>query len=199
MKKEINIIGMISILSFLLITVLPCQAADVICGCAKTKKGTFRIIDCSSKCLTSEYPVTVSGTVQQNQNPIPNFDGEVCWRVDNGAIMKFRISYIGNNQYLLNGQFYVSEEGIDIAQGSAEMIGSNVYMTINHSGKDDEAMWRGITHIILDTSTLNGTYDAIDNDFNYSNQSLDTKYEGGSLSYVRCNNSRHQRQPGILF
>jgi hypothetical protein len=190
---------MISILSLLLVTVLPCQADDIICGCAKTNKGTFRIIDCSSKCLKSEYPVTFSGTVQQNQNPIPNFDGELCWQVDNGAVIKFRISYIGNNQYLLNGQFYVSEEGIDIAQGSAEMIGSNVYMTVTHSGKNDEAMWRGITHIILDITTLNGTYGAINNDFNYSNQSLNTEYEGGSVSYVRCKSSRHQRQNGTLF
>ena len=61
MKKQTIIIAMLTILSFLLVTWLPCQADDVLCGCAKIKKGTLRIIDCSSQCLKSEYAVTLSG------------------------------------------------------------------------------------------------------------------------------------------
>ena len=69
MKKQTSIVSMLVMFAFLLIASLPSQAEDVLCGCAKIKKGTLRIIDCSSKCLKSEYPVVLSGTVQQNQDP----------------------------------------------------------------------------------------------------------------------------------
>jgi hypothetical protein len=61
MKKQTKIIAMLTIVGFLLVTWLPCQAGDVLCGCVKIKKGALRIIDCSSQCLKSEYAVTLSG------------------------------------------------------------------------------------------------------------------------------------------
>lgn len=61
MKTKKSIMAILIICSFLLITWLPCQADDVLCGCAKNENGQLRIIDCSSKCLESEHAVTLSG------------------------------------------------------------------------------------------------------------------------------------------
>jgi hypothetical protein len=68
MKTKKSIMAILIICSFLFITWLPCQADDVLCGCAKIKKGTLRVIDCNSQCLKSEYAVTLSGSSQQQQS-----------------------------------------------------------------------------------------------------------------------------------
>lgn len=70
MKKEPIIIAMVTIISFLLFAILPCQADDnVLYGCAQKKKGNLRLVSDPSKCNKSEYSVTLSEGNQQNQNP----------------------------------------------------------------------------------------------------------------------------------
>lgn len=66
MKKGTIIAAMLSILSFLLITILPCQADDIY-GCYPKKGGRLRIVGSPGKCKKSEYAVTVNGTSSQTQ------------------------------------------------------------------------------------------------------------------------------------
>jgi hypothetical protein len=68
MKKQMSIVFLIGMVGFFLLTSMPAVADDVLCGCAKIKRGALRIIDCGGQCLKSEFPVVLSGTAQQNQN-----------------------------------------------------------------------------------------------------------------------------------
>jgi len=198
MKKQTIIIAMLTILSFLLVTWLPCQADDVLCGCAKIKKGTLRIIDCSSQCLKSEYPVTISGTASQNQNPLPNFKGELCWQITKETeiiLLQFYVSHLGSGHYILSGKLY--EDGIlrNILHGNAELENSNILMTIVNSGKDRKSMYVGISHVTLDSSTLNGEVSNIGHDRDYTEIPLeigdiyidsDTQYSSDIITNIQC-------------
>ena len=92
MKKQTGIVSLLVMLGFLLIMSLPSQADDVLCGCAKIKKGNLRIIDCSSQCLKSEYPVILSGTAQPNQDPAKPGKGKIPCLIDPPANFQCSIS-----------------------------------------------------------------------------------------------------------
>jgi hypothetical protein len=64
MKTDIIITAMLTILCFLLVTIVPCQADNnVFYGCAQKKKGNLRLVSDPSECKKSEYSVTLSSGV----------------------------------------------------------------------------------------------------------------------------------------
>ncbi len=72
---------MITIVCFLLVAWLPCQAEDLQ-GCYHKSKGNLRILtDITKGCKKSELPVTLSGSMDgvADVNPVPSFEGKVCW------------------------------------------------------------------------------------------------------------------------
>jgi hypothetical protein len=190
---------LITILGLLLITWLPCHAEDnVIYGCAKKKNGQLRLVSNPSKCLKSEYAVTLNGTSSQNQNPLPNFEGDLCWGNTNepGSIMKLGVSYIGDGHFLVTGKINRPDGSVhNVVNGNAEIDSGNIYMTLAHSGKDSDAMWAGIIHVILDSSTLNGVAEAISHDRDYSEIPVeigdiyidsDTQHSTASVTFIPC-------------
>jgi hypothetical protein len=198
MKKETTIIAILAILSFLLVTILPCQADDVVCGCAKTKKGTFRIIDCSGQCLKSEYPVTLSGTSQQDQNPIPNFEGELCWSFlktedqegpdqEGPFIYRARIKYNGGGYYTVQGGVFFGEQSW-ITGGTAVIVGNKILMTLSDSQDHSPDEWfdSGVLQMKVDTSTLNGTFKVNYIGFNNESRESDMGYGAGTLTLTSC-------------
>jgi len=58
MKKQ-NLV--LVIITFFLVTWLPCQADDILYVCAQKNKGSLRLVDDYNQCLKSEYPVTLNG------------------------------------------------------------------------------------------------------------------------------------------
>ncbi len=136
--KTRTIIAIIMTLSFLLIAWLPCQADDVLCGCAKIKKGTLRLIDCNSQCLKSEYPVTLSGTSSQNPEPCPNILGD--W-IGNFGIVIYTSEH---NFEQIHATLHISEQQGCLFFGNVEVdempeidcvltgsiVGNNIAMTM---------------------------------------------------------------------
>jgi hypothetical protein len=82
MMKKYVAVTTLTVIGFLLFAWLPCQADDVLCGCAKIKNGNLRLIDCSSPCLKSEYPVVLSGTAQQDQDQAKSKKGKTPCIID---------------------------------------------------------------------------------------------------------------------
>jgi hypothetical protein len=109
MRKKAFVI--VTIFGLLLITWLPCQADDIY-GCAKKKNGQLRIVSDHSKCLKSEYPITLYGTALKN--PLSNFAGELCWllnktedehgpKVERPFLMKLWVTYRGDTYFTIQG------------------------------------------------------------------------------------------------
>ncbi len=125
--------------------------------------------------------------------------GDFCWQSqteDGIVIMKVGVSHMGGGHYLLAGKMIKSDGTLhNIVNGNAEIVGNNIYMTLVHSGKGTGAMWTGSVLATLDISTLNGTFEAIGHDRNYSDQPFvsggifidsDTQHETGSVTFITC-------------
>lgn len=199
MKKQTIIIVMLTILSFLLVTWIPCQADDVLCGCAKIKKGTLRIIDCSSQCLKSEYPVTLNGTSPQNQNPVPSFSGELCWSIlvtedahppaDGGTFLtRVRVTYMGGADYLIQGVVTISNNNPVILDGTGVIVGNEIFITLNTTRDDSSGLKRegALLQMRLDISTLSGTFWNISDEFNTVTREFDHSYSAGTVTLTTC-------------
>ena len=62
MKKQKGVISFLTVLCFLLVIWLPCQAADdLIYVCKNNKTGKPRFVSAPNKCNKTEYSVTLSG------------------------------------------------------------------------------------------------------------------------------------------
>ena len=80
--KKYALITTLAVIGFLLFAGLPAEADDVLCECVKMKNGNLRLIDCSSPCLKSEYPVVLSGTAQQDQDQAKSKKGKTPCIID---------------------------------------------------------------------------------------------------------------------
>jgi hypothetical protein len=198
MKKETTIIAILAILSFLLVTILPCQADDIY-GCYPKKGGTLRIVSNLSRCkIKSEYPVTLSGTSQQDQNPIPNFEGDLCWSFlktedqegpdqEGPFIFKARIKYNGGGYYTVQGGVIFGEQSF-IAGGTAVIVNNKILITLSDSQDHSPDKWfdSGVAQMHLDASTLNGTFKG--NYISFNNQSRESHmhYGAGTVTLTTC-------------
>ncbi len=184
------------ILGLLFLTWLPSQALNnVIHACAKKKTGQVRVVSDPSQCKKAEYPISWGeGTVPQN--PIPGFEGDLCWAI-NDEIAKLRVTHIGGGHYIVSGKTTVNGILHNIIHGNAEIEGSNIYMTLVKSEKDSEGegMDTGIIYGAIDKVTFNGTHEGIRHIRNYSAQPFvsgdifidsDTQYGTGSITFISC-------------
>lgn len=200
MKKQHFFIAILVIFTITICAWLPCQADDnVLYGCAQKKKGNLRLVSDPSQCKKSEYPVTFSGTSQQNQNPLPNFEGELCWSIhatenkygtkDSTALMKSWIKYIGNQNYLIQGFMQSSGQNTPILSGEAIVIEGDIYMnaTNTHDGSPEQWRCAGNFQGKLSSSTLNGTFWDVGNCFEYDTvRTVNPDYTAGTLTLTAC-------------
>jgi hypothetical protein len=199
MKKETTMIAILAILSFLLVTILPCQADDIY-GCYPKKGGTLRIVSNLSKCkIKSEYPVTLSGTSQQNQNPIPNFEGELCWSFqvtenEEGPIaggtylLKSKINCMGGPYYTIQGYVAFTNEKPHLVGGYAVFLENEIIMTLTGSKDHTPDSYRDndVFQISMNTS-LNGTWWGLTKSFNTATRQFGSGiYAAGILTITTC-------------
>lgn len=195
MKKQTLFAVIFVIISFLLVTWLPCQADDMY-GCAKKKNGQLRIVSDPSKCLKSEYPITLYGTAPQN--PIPNFQGELCWSIhitedENGpldatSLMRVGVTYMGGAYYSLQGFITVPNNNPQIYNGTAVIVGNEVFANLIFSWDDSLDLNRenSIAQIRLAISTLNGTLWSIADQFHTVTREFDHYYNAGTVTLTTC-------------
>jgi hypothetical protein len=200
MKKETTIIAILAILSFLLVTILPCQADDIY-GCYPKKGGTLRIVSNLSKCKTkTEYPVTLSGTSQQNQNPIPNFGGDLCWSFlktedQDGQIsneepftFKLTIQYLSQKYYSVHGILEMTNDNPLILDGIAVISGDNIYISLSETQDSiqDQKLFASHWRMQINQSTLNGNLWSIRTRFKPLTREFDLRYFAGNATFTTC-------------
>lgn len=144
---------------------LPVQAAEIY-GCAHKINGQLRIVNSPDQCRPSEENVILWNGI--NQNPLPYFDGYVCWDMEwddrpSGSIMKLRVTYTGNDYYTLQSDAGIIQGGhMEGVFGYAKYTGTQIIMTLSavHSNSQpyptDGADFLGY-QIILDSTTFSGT------------------------------------------
>jgi hypothetical protein len=189
-------------LVFLMITVLsmlPCQAQDVLQGCAKAKKGQLRIVSDPSECKKSEYPVTLNGSALP-QNPLPQFNGEVCWNLlvteeregprepPLQIPIQTHINYMGKH-YLMSG--YVATPppmNPIVVSGSAVVVGDKIVISSILTFDDSSGMERSgaVMEMRLDNTTLSGVFWIVSNDFETDTRESHSGYSAGTVTKTSC-------------
>ncbi len=114
--------------------------------------------------------------------------GDFCWSAGpDGGILKVGVTSVGGGHHIVNGKILDPGGGRpDIVSGSAEIDGTNILVTLVDSGNDETAMWTNTISITIDLSTMNGKYEYIGHDRNYTDLSIDTDYDTGSLTFTQC-------------
>ncbi len=187
------------ILGLLFLTWLPSQALNnVIHACAKKKTGQVRVVSDPSQCKKAEYPISWGeGTVPQN--PVPNFQGEQCWSIhitedanppaDGGtALMRVGVTYMGDAYYSLQGFVTIPNSNPVIVDGSAVIVGNEVFVHVNMSVDNSLELNRDgiIGQMRLDISTLNGTIWSIADQFDTVTREFVHYYNAGTVTLTTC-------------
>ena len=131
----------------------------------------------------------LTGIVSSNVEA-SDYLGDFCWTIAQDGvpmgIAKASVSYIGGGHYLLSGKVTAYDGKVYIGHGNAEVEGNSILMSVNGSGRSAEDMESGTVHVVLETATLNGTWESMGHDVNYSDQSIDIEHETGSLTFIPC-------------
>jgi hypothetical protein len=151
MRKKTSAISFLTVFCFLLVTWLPCQAVDdIIYACKNIKTGTPRLVNSPNKCKTkTEYPVTLSGTSQQNQDPI----------VGHWTFMQFTVDHPEGVMYPTSPKLSVGDLEI---RADGTFTGWNIVKTANSATRFTEDYSN--TWVRLSTyhyRCTNGAYDII--------------------------------------
>jgi hypothetical protein len=117
--------------------------------------------------------------------------GDFCWTIAfldgvPSGIAKASVSYIGGGHYLLSGKITADDGKVYIGHSNAEVEGNSILISVNGSGQSAEDMESGTVHVVLETATLNGTWESMGHDVNYSDHSIDIEHETGSLTFIPC-------------
>jgi hypothetical protein len=90
------------------------------------------------------------------------------------------ISRVGDEFYLFQGDL-INNPYI-ILSGSGAMIGNNLMLTLSTSQWQPSHRDTGVMHIIIDKSTLNGTFFHIANEFDMNSRILSRSFLAGTLT-----------------
>jgi hypothetical protein len=125
--------------------------------------------------------------------------GEYCWSVskteneqgpdpEGPFIMRAGVTYVGGGYYTLQGIIQTPEPDPFIFGGTATVVGSKIYITINGSQDHSTNNWRdsGVMKIQLDSSTLGGTWWTNYMTFNTVTHVAEINYSAGTTTFTAC-------------
>jgi len=111
--------------------------------------------------------------------------GDFCWTVSVNGVssgtIKLGLTSLGGTHFISSGRVDFTDGTTHIVVGNVEIVNNNLVGTITHSWDGGS----GISHISLDKSTFNGTYEFIYN-YKTSSNSVAAQYLSGSLTYTSC-------------
>ena len=117
--------------------------------------------------------------------------GDFCWQVtENEApawIYKFGVYEKEGVRYALYGTGDDGNGGIAAANGNAEIVGSNIIMTITGSGIGEQiGAWSETFSAIMSISTLSGTWHNIGTIYDNIGSPQDPYHNNGTLARITC-------------
>lgn len=114
------------------------------------------------------------------------FLGNFCWTSSFGDVIQLGVTDMGGGQFLLLGRSTFGSQ-VDAVNGNAEVVGSQVLMTVSFSGADATESWSGTARVVLNLATLNGTIEAMGLDHEMSiPDSVFTFYDAGTVTPTAC-------------
>ncbi|MCG2722237.1 MAG: hypothetical protein L6290_09520 [Thermodesulfovibrionales bacterium] len=193
MKRYAFIPIVISIISFLLVTWLPCKADDsVINACYKKKNGQLRLVSDPSQCLKSELPISWGGAVEPQPSGVLPV-GESCWQMqflsENAwtGILRLQVAKIAGEHYLMSGKAYSMDPPLEtIIHGNAELINGDLRMTLIHSNSDIDWATHETYDVVLNPTTLNGSFKAVGVSAKEGEAWTEQEYLSGTLTSMQC-------------
>ncbi len=124
--------------------------------------------------------------------------GDVCWSFhktedDHGStdetyLTRIGVTHMGGSYCILQGIIEVPDDNRFILDGTAVIIGNEVFITMNGSQDHSPDPWRDtdIIQMRLNLSTLNGTFWGNRLDFNTSTREFDHGYAAGTATLTTC-------------
>jgi hypothetical protein len=113
----------------------------------------------------------------------------LCWEftMDGETVLaKMRSFPIGASNYILSGRITLGNTTLNVVNGSAVVL-TSVLITLNAAGKDSESMGTSTCYMVLNGTTLNGTYECLGQEYNRDTKSINTKmYTSGSMTKITC-------------
>jgi len=121
-----------------------------------------------------------------------NYLGEFCWQSTDGGVAKFAVTDMGGGHFLLNGKI-IKPGGViqEVANGNAEVVGSQIYMAVTSIGSGQSGTWGSLSRIV-DLATLNGSLEGLGVEHSMTNLGpfgnyMQLYYDGvQALTFVRC-------------
>jgi hypothetical protein len=124
--------------------------------------------------------------------------GEICLSVhktqdENGPtnetyVMRLGVTNMGGPSYIVQGIIQVPDDNPVISEGTAVVIGSDVFITMNSCQEHSSDPWRdtAISQVHLSLSTLSGTVWSNRLDYNTSTHQFDHGYAAGTVAITTC-------------
>ncbi len=100
--------------------------------------------------------------------------------IGNSGSITGGISRVGDEFYLFQG--YVAIDPVIIMSGSGALIGNNLILTLSSSQWQTNNCDTRVMQLIIDKSTLNGTFFNVANSFNPSSRSFARHFMAGTLT-----------------
>jgi hypothetical protein len=196
MKTKKNIMALLIVCSFLLLSWLPCQAEK---ACYQIHHGQLRLLlPPYTACKSFEKLINLQGIT--DPNPLPNFEGDLCWSIletedQEGPtsdpvpyISKLTIEYSGQKYYLVQGIVEIADDNPVILNGIAVLSGDKLYISLSETQDNilDQKRFAGNYQIQLDQSTLNGSLWGIRTRFKPLTREFDPRYDAGTVTLITC-------------
>ncbi len=106
-----------------------------------------------------------------------DYHGELCWTCDRGGIVSLGFTSVGGGHFLVNGQ--TDNESL---HGNAEFINGKIKMGLVQTWAEGH----GNFQMVLDPSTLNGTYSGIDIEYDSKSKTFNKYFFSGTMTFVPC-------------
>jgi len=126
----------------------------------------------------------------------PKNKGELCWATTRegdtlpSGMARLGITNIFAGHYVVAGVATGTDSDgtpyTNIAHGNAELIGDSIKMTLLVSERDSVAFRAGISHAVLDISTLNGDQENVGWEYYRAPGTITEEFERGFLTLINC-------------
>lgn len=118
--------------------------------------------------------------------------GVVCWNASVGGQiggnLKLAVTDMGDGHYIVNGtSTNTSTSAVEVVHGNAEVVSNKIILTLNSSHTDQYATSISTSNISLDIPSLNGVFNSISQDYNYSQGAFEPlNYTTGVVTLIPC-------------
>ena len=118
-----------------------------------------------------------------------DFLGDYCWAVDDGSgagpTLKVGVYHIGGSHFQVLGTAKTSTDGTYLVRGNLEIIGNEIQMFTTMADGNNNAMSTLDSVAVLDSGTLNGSYNMLHAGAAENGETL-IRFSKGTMASIPC-------------